>query len=245
MARVLFRAVVDMWVRGYRQGNAVSHDGIQARLAVIGIDGPGSARESADFSQRGEWLNFREDASRVRSAFLPEVEIDGDNVRVVLAIDLNDRVEELLSGIDYLPDGRERVNGLVEWFQFWDTHGADDELIESETARDVGRRLVAERGSRRTEVEEEAREANARYIERLQSLRRDWNPTPATEVVAKANAVTEQLMEHKTLEESLLLYEPVDQELDGVERVIRDAIHQFDEWINMQVHAMRIERIDD
>ena len=137
------------------------------------------------------------------------------------------------------------MNGLVEWFQFWDTHGADDELIESEAARDVVGRLVAEGESRRAEIEAEATAANARYIARLETLRREWNPKPATEVIASANEATEKLMENQTLEESLLLYEPVDRDLDGVERVIRDAIYQFDEWVNMQVHDMRIERIDD
>jgi hypothetical protein len=71
------------------------------------------------------------------------------------------------------------------------------------------------------------------------------NPKPATEVIANANAATERLMDNQTLEESLLRYEPVDRDLDAVERVIRDAIYQFDEWVNMQVHDMRIERIDD
>lgn len=244
LARVLFRAVVDMWVRGYRRGSAVGHSGIKARLAEVGIEGLGSSSDP-DFGHPGEWLNFREDANRVRTALLPEVEIEDENVRVVLAVDLDDRIGELLSGIDYLPDGRERVNGLVEWFQFWDTHGADDELIESEAARDVVGRLVAEGESRRAEIEAEATAANARYFARLETLRREWNPKPATEVIANANEATEKLMEALTLEESLLLYEPVDRGLDGVERVIRDAIHQFDEWVNMQVHDMRIERIGD
>jgi hypothetical protein len=245
IARVLFRAVTDIWVRGYRRGSAVGHSGIKARLAEVGIEALGSSGDAADFGHHGEWLNFRDDAERVRAALLPEVETDDEKVRVVLAVDLNDRVGELLSGIDYLPDGRKRLNGLVEWFQFWDTHGADDELIESEAARDVVGRLVAEGESRRAEIEAEAVQANERYLARLEKLRRDWNPKPATEVIANANAATERLMDNQTLEESLLRYEPVDRDLDAVERVIRDAIYQFDEWVNMQVHDMRIERIDD
>lgn len=245
LARVLFRAVINMWIRGYRQGSAVAHSGIRARLAEVGIEGLGSSSDPAGFSQRDEWLNFREDAVRVHTALLPEVEIEDENVRLVLAVDLNDRIGELLSGIDYLPDGRERMNGLVEWFQFWDTHGSDDELIEMEAARDVVGRLVAEGESRRAEIEAEVTAANARYLTRLETLRREWNPKPATDVIANANTATGKLMDNQTLEESLLLYEPVDRDLDGVERVIRDAIYQFDEWVNMQVHDMRIERIDD
>jgi hypothetical protein len=245
MARVLFRAMADIWVRGYRRGSAVGYSGIKARLAEVGIEGLGSSGDPAVFRHRGEWLNFREDAERVRAALLPELETDDENVRVVLAVDLSDRVSELLSGIDYLPNGRQRVNELVEWFQFWDTHGADDELIESEAARDVVGRLMAEGESRRAEIEADAVQANERYFTRLEKLRRDWHPKPATEVIANANVATERLMENQTLEESLLLYELVDRDLDAVESVIRDAIYQFDEWLNMQVHDMRLERIDD
>lgn len=230
VARVLFGAVARLAARMQRPGLSV---------------GPTSA---ADIDQLARWgyetgsmLDICAAADSVVGGFITELEIDANELRELLADDLESRVDSLRRDIGFLEEnGTMEPANVIKGIELWWHYRADEELLELEQQADPFR-LARESGlgEPTEQLVDQTRRALIRYRERMDELESAHKQRVSLDLVKRATRVAGRLRRLGDSSRILVTYHEVDEPLTELERYVDHAVMVLDREIQLQIDIRR------
>jgi hypothetical protein len=237
IGKLFFQSVGALLVNSQWPGGARSITEEEAnRLRSVGVD-----PDAGSYGLR--MLDFRATAEGLVSSMSSRMTVPVSKVAEEFADDLKLRVEEVEDNIDYLSDGRGKMEESLERLEFRASLGDDDtELMRLKDARDLlGRKIwkIGPSEATRELYEQRARAADA-YAKRFIELWGAREKTKGTlDRLADIRKVSERLPRKRSSAVILRTYSQADEELSVIEGYIDEAVAAFDDHVNNEVDRLR------
>lgn len=164
----------------------------------------------------------------------------------MLVEDLRLRTEMARSTLQHLlDDGLEpdRLLFIIRWSQFWEEHGADEELLALDEQR---------LGPPRSDLEDESgvspvtdterasmKEAERGYLDRMLELQRNFSPRVTLDTLTKVKAAADRLTQAQSFTALLQRYRDLDVDLHRFELCVDEAAHAWDKLVQDEIDRLR------
>jgi hypothetical protein len=240
--RLYLAAVARAFSRSYPQAG-VGFAGIERRVAPLrrfGIDPLGAS----EFGHGSFWHGAV--AKQLVPKLTAGLDVDLEEGRDVLSDDLRLRTETARQLLRHLmSDGLEpeRLLFIFRWSQFWEEHGADEELLALDEERLGLLRVDLKDGPGIPPISESQRarmaDAERRYIRRIHQLQRDHRPKVTLETLPKIEAAAERLAMARSMTALLQRYRGLDVELVRFEACVEEADRAWDKLVQDEIDRRR------
>jgi hypothetical protein len=242
LGRLYLAAVARAFSRSYPSAG-VGGSRIEERVAPL-------RRFGIDPLAQGEFGGGSFWHGAVAEALVPKLtaglEVDLAEARTVLADDLRIRAQTARESLEHLlEDGLEpdRLLSIIRWSQFWDEHGADEELLALDEER-LGPLRTDLAGPpcapSITEPERAAMDdAERRYLARLRELQDSFHPRVTLETLPRTEGAADRLVEAGSMMSLLQRYRDLDVDLTRFEDCVDEAVWAWDRMVQEQIDLMR------
>jgi ABC-type Fe3+-hydroxamate transport system substrate-binding protein len=160
-----------------------------------------------------------------------------EELREHLADDLRSRADRVDEGIDFLPFNEAGLEVLLGEAEFWDKHGADDELMRLDDEWNPALRRL-----RKQEMpsQEEVDAAAEKYRSRVTQLKKRAGPrTVSVADLAAVRGKADIITRTEDLADVLNVYKGADQALSALEKYVEEAVEEYDRAIQRQIDIER------
>ncbi len=229
IVRVLFGSVARLVARLESPGHAVGSLS-DRRIEQLAAWGYGT----------GHMLELRSAAETVTGRFAADLAVDASELRELLAVDLEARVESLRSDVGFLAEGGVEPAKIIEGVELWSHYGADEELLELQAQFDPFAIYEAsERGEPRGDVAARAEAALKRYRERQEELEREHKQRVSLDLLDRGANTATRLRKMTGTKKILVGYHDVERPLAELEEYVDEAVRALDREIQRQIDISR------
>lgn len=230
LGKAVYGAVAAAFARGHDDGLIV---GLSAewmeRLDAYGVD------------RRERKMLTRGDAAKLVAARLREgLDVPVDELAVRLADDLERRGEQVEGWISQLPLDEAGLDAMLAEQEFWDKHGADDELMRLVELRNPISRAVRLGIEPTSDMLDEAKRAEPDFRARVAELKTVAGPpTVSLAERDKAGRAAEEIRQSRDLGVVLHAYQNADHALCLLEEYVGEALSEYDRHVQLEIDIAR------
>ena len=181
-----------------------------------------------------------EAAQTIVAHLLSALDVDLAEARRDLQLDLQERVAWIRAMVgSLLRDGMppDRFAFAILWTEFWEKHGADDELAALDERRLAVMRVATDDTGRQDRRAFE--EAETAYTERIRHLQEGFVPSIDLSELDRYVRLADRLSSARSLGALFTRYHKLDESLEGIEDVLAGVAIGWDRWVQDESDRLR------
>jgi hypothetical protein len=228
LGKVFFRAVASAFSRAHDSGLIIawSSKDLPEPLLRLGVE-----------TEPGEVITLRAAAKAVAAKVQESLEVPLETLAELLGDDLTSRADQVEEWIGYLGLAEPELETILAALEFWDKHGADDQLMDLDDRWNPSLRGLRGQGM---PTDEELMDAIEKFQERVAELQRTAGPS-GTELgnIERIRQTAETITGAGDLTLVLSGYQEADRALSILEKYVGEAVDRVDHAVDRQIDIER------